>query len=90
MKLDFWLLWGFLGQAVFASRFIVQWLASERAKKSVIPIAFWLLSLGGSFMLLTYAIHIKDPIFILGQSTGFLIYIRNLTLIYKEKQAQNG
>jgi len=76
-----WLLVGFLGQALFSARFIVQWLYSERHKQSVVPIAFWFLSLGGSFTLLAYAIHRKDPVFILGQSMGFLIYTRNLVLI---------
>lgn len=90
MKLDFWLVWGLLGQMAFASRFIIQWLASEKAKRSVIPVAFWFLSLAGSIILLTYAIHIRDPIFILGQSTGLLIYIRNLTLIRREKVAERG
>ena len=77
----FWLIVGFLGQMVFSCRFFVQWVASERAKTSVIPVTFWWLSLAGSLLLLIYAVHIKDPVFILGQSTGFLIYLRNLHLI---------
>ena len=80
-----WLIIGFLGQAIFSARFIVQWLYSERHKESVVPIAFWLLSLGGSLTLLAYAIHRKDPVFILGQSMGFLIYTRNLVLIRRTR-----
>ncbi len=80
-----WLIIGFLGQAIFSARFIVQWLYSERHKESVVPIAFWFLSLGGSLTLLAYAIHRKDPVFILGQSMGFLIYTRNLVLIRRAR-----
>lgn len=82
---------GFTGQAMFFMRFFVQWLYSEKHKRSLIPTAFWYFSLAGSFMLLTYAIIKKDPVFIVGQSTGFIIYTRNLTLIkreQKEKAAQ--
>jgi len=81
----FWLGLGFLAQALFAARFLVQWIASEKAKKSVVPVAFWFLSLTGGGLLLVYAIWRRDPVFILGQSTGFLIYSRNLYLIYKER-----
>lgn len=80
-----WLGVGFVGQAFFFSRFLVQWLASERAKKSVIPMSFWYLSLGGGVVLLIYAIHLRDPVFILGQSTGAFIYLRNLYLRSKEQ-----
>ncbi len=80
-----WLIIGLVGQAIFSTRFIVQWLYSERHKQSVMPIAFWFLSLGGSLTLLAYAIHRKDPVFILGQSMGFLIYTRNLVLIRKTR-----
>jgi lipid-A-disaccharide synthase-like uncharacterized protein len=76
-----WLAIGFVAQGLFASRFFVQWIASEKAKSSVVPVSFWYLSLVGSLMLLGYAIHKRDPVFILGQSTGFLIYVRNLFLI---------
>ena len=82
-----WLVVGFAGQALFSSRFLLQWLVSEKQKKSVMPIGFWFFSLGGSLLLLVYAIHRRDPVFILGQSTGFLIYFRNLQLIYREKRA---
>ena len=85
MNNTFWLALGFVGQLIFGCRFFIQWLASERAKMSVIPVAFWWLSMGGSLLLMVYAIHIKDPVFILGQSTGFLIYARNLYFIFKNK-----
>lgn len=76
-----WILIGFLGQALFSARFLVQWWASERARRSVVPRAFWILSLFGSLVLLSYAIHRQDPVFIFGQSMGFLIYVRNLQLL---------
>lgn len=87
--MDFWLLLGFFGQSLFFMRFLLQWLASEKKKKSVIPVSFWYFSLGGAVVLLIYAIYRKDPVFILGQSLGFLIYTRNLILIarHKEKKA---
>lgn len=83
----FWLIVGFSGQAFFSGRFLLQWLASEKQKRSVMPIGFWFFSLGGSILLLIYAIHRRDPVFILGQSVGFLIYSRNLQLIFREKKA---
>ena len=76
---------GFLGQGLFASRFIVQWLYSEKKGESVIPIAFWYLSIFGGLGLLTYAVFRKDPVIITGQLFGLIIYIRNLILIYKKK-----
>ncbi|SDC08365.1 MULTISPECIES: lipid-A-disaccharide synthase N-terminal domain-containing protein [unclassified Candidatus Frackibacter] len=80
-----WVIVGFIGQAMFSLRFIIQWLASEKAKQSVIPTAFWYFSILGSLTLLTYAIHRRDPVFIVGQATGSFIYLRNLTLIKKNK-----
>lgn len=77
---------GFAGQAMFFMRFFVQWLYSEKHKRSLIPTAFWYFSLGGSCLLLTYAILKKDPVFIVGQSTGFIIYTRNLALIRREQK----
>lgn len=74
---------GFTGQALFSGRFLVQWIASERAGKSVMPLAFWYFSIAGGLTLLGYAIYRMDPVFILGQSTGVFIYIRNLYLIRK-------
>jgi len=85
-KLDFWAAFGLVAQLAFTARFVVQWLASERAGRSVMPLAFWYLSLGGSTGLLVYAVVRADPIFILGQSLGSIIYLRNLTLIYRQRQ----
>lgn len=82
-----WTLIGFGGQAVFFARFFVQWLASERRKQSVIPTAFWFLSVAGGLILLSYAIHRRDPVFIAGQSTGLFIYGRNLWFIYRRPAA---
>lgn len=76
-----WLAIGLLGQAAFFSRFLVQWIASERARRSVVPLAFWYLSLAGSLTLLVYAIHRQEPVFALGQSLGSLVYVRNLMLL---------
>jgi lipid-A-disaccharide synthase-like uncharacterized protein len=80
-----WLAVGFFAQLLFSARFIVQWIASERAGKSVVPLAFWFLSLAGGSLLLSYAIWRKDPVFIVGQCAGVLIYSRNLHLILKKK-----
>lgn len=85
-----WICFGFAAQALFAARFIVQWLASEKAGKSIVPIAFWHLSIIGGLMLLIYAIYRKDPVFILGQATGVFIYGRNLYLIFKEKKSSDA
>ena len=74
----YWFVVGFAGQAFFFSRFLVQWIASERAGRSVIPMSFWYLSLGGGLVLFAYAVHLGDPVFIVGQSTGAIIYLRNL------------
>ena len=82
----FWLTIGFLGQALFSARFIVQWIASERARKSIIPAAFWLFSVGGGATLLAYAIYRQDPVFIVGQAAGLLIYGRNIVFIWREKR----
>lgn len=83
-----WLIVGFTGQGIFASRFIIQWIVSEKKKMSVIPMVFWYISLAGSIVLLSYAIYKQDPVFILGQSTGFIIYLRNIILIKKNIAAQ--
>ncbi len=72
-------------QLFFSLRFLVQWIKSEKEKKSIIPMSFWYFSLIGSFLLLAYSIHKKDPVFILGQSMGFMIYLRNINLIFKNK-----
>ena len=80
-----WLVVGFAGQALFSARFLVQWIASEREKRSVVPVAFWWFSIAGGATLLAYAIYRLDPVFMLGQSTGILIYSRNLFLIRRER-----
>ena len=85
----FFLFIGFLGQFIFASRFIIQWIHSERKGESSIPIMFWYLSIFGGLGLLTYAIFRKDPVIILGQSFGLFIYLRNLYLIYKKRNENN-
>ncbi len=81
-----WLIVGFAGQALFSMRFLLQWLASERMKKSVIPVAVWYFSIAGGMTLLAYAIHRKDPVFIVGQATGLFIYSRNLYFIFRERK----
>ena len=82
----FFLIIGFVGQGIFASRFIFQWIYSEKKGESSIPIIFWYLSIFGGISLLTYAIFRKDPVIIVGQIFGIFIYLRNLILIYKVKK----
>lgn len=79
-----WVLVGLAGQLMFMTRFLIQWIVSEKAKKSVIPVSFWWFSIAGAAILLAYAIWRQDPVFILGQSLGFFIYARNLWLIRAE------
>jgi len=81
-----WLIVGFSGQALFSLRFLAQWLQSERLRRSVVPVAFWYFSLFGGVTLLAYAIHRRDPVFIVGQATGIFIYARNLQLIRQERR----
>ncbi len=81
---NYLLILGFAGQAFFSARFLAQWIASERERKSVVPLSFWYFSVGGGALLLIYAILRKDPVFILGQGAGLIIYARNLYLIHKE------
>jgi lipid-A-disaccharide synthase-like uncharacterized protein len=85
-----WLSVGFLGQAFFSMRFLVQWIASERKKESVFPISFWFFSIGGGLTLLVYAIYRLDPVFILGQSAGLFVYGRNLYLIRRKERSLAG
>ena len=85
-KATVWLIIGFLGQAFFFMRFVVQWIASERARKSIIPHAFWFFSIGGGVVLLIYAIYREDPVFIAGQAAGLFIYLRNIVFIRREKR----
>lgn len=83
---NLWLIIGFLGQGLFSARFVVQWLKSEREKKSVFPVAFWYFSIAGGITLFAYAVHRQDPVFIVGQLTGLFIYLRNLYfVIYEHK-----
>src|SRR6195256_4381246 len=81
IKFDGWVMLGFIAQGFFTMRFVVQWIASERARKSVIPVAFWFFSIGGGVLLLIYALYRRDPVFIAGQALGLLVYIRNLYFI---------
>lgn len=86
MSETIWIAIGLLGQAMFTSRFLVQWLVSERRKESVVPTAFWWLSILGGLTLLSYAIWRMDPVFILGQSFGVVVYARNLILIARKRR----
>ena len=81
-----WTIVGFAGQALFSGRFIAQWIVSEWRRRSVVPVAFWYFSLAGGGVLLTYAIYREDPVFIVGQGAGLLIYSRNLYLIFRERR----
>jgi lipid-A-disaccharide synthase-like uncharacterized protein len=83
---DFWVIWGVIAQLMFTLRFLLQWIASERHGNSVIPVSFWYFSLFGSFGLLIYALIRADPVFVLGQLFGSVIYIRNLMLISRHKK----
>jgi lipid-A-disaccharide synthase-like uncharacterized protein len=89
-RLDWWVLLGFVAQAFFTARFAVQWLASERAGKSVVPIAFWWCSIGGGVLLLIYALYRRDPVFILGQGFGVFVYLRNLQFVLRERRQQTA
>ncbi len=82
-----WLIIGLTGQALFSMRFLVQWLKSEKQKKSIIPTEFWYFSIAGGVTLLSYAVYKQDPVFIIGQMTGLLIYGRNLWFIAREREA---
>jgi lipid-A-disaccharide synthase-like uncharacterized protein len=86
VRLDWWLVLGFLAQALFTARFLVQWIASERAGKSVMPIAFWFFSIGGGVLLLVYALYRRDPVFILGQAFGVFVYARNLHFELRDRR----
>jgi lipid-A-disaccharide synthase-like uncharacterized protein len=83
-NLDWGILVGYVAQGMFAMRFVVQWIASERAGRSVVPTTFWIFSIGGGFMLLGYAIYRKDPVFIIGQAFGVFVYLRNLQFILRQ------
>ncbi len=83
-----WVVFGVFGQLMFMGRFLVQWIASERARRSYVPVAFWYFSIGGGVILFAYAVHRADPVFILGQSLGIFIYARNLWLIHVERRGR--
>lgn len=82
-KFDFWLAFGLIAQLLFTARFLVQWISSERAGKSVVPMAFWFFSMGGGLMTLVYGIAKREPVIILGQAMATIIYVRNIMLIIK-------
>jgi lipid-A-disaccharide synthase-like uncharacterized protein len=86
-RLDWWVLLGFVAQLFFTARFLVQWIASERAGHSVIPMAFWLFSIGGGALLLIYALYRKDAVFIAGQAFSFFVYARNLYFVMRDRKA---
>lgn len=85
-RLDWWAWVGILAQGLFTCRFLVQWIASERAGKSVVPFSFWIFSIVGGVLLLVYALYRRDPVFIAGQAFGVLIYARNVMLVMKERK----
>jgi lipid-A-disaccharide synthase-like uncharacterized protein len=87
-SMDLWKVLGLVGQATFGSRFIIQWLVSEKEGRSVIPVAFWYLSVVGAAITLVYAIHIEEPVFMLPQLAALLIYARNLYFVQREKRAK--
>jgi lipid-A-disaccharide synthase-like uncharacterized protein len=86
-RADWWLLLGFVAQGLFAMRFLVQWIASERLGRSVIPLAFWYFSIGGGVLLLIYALDRRDAVFIVGQAFGVFVYLRNLYFVLRERKA---
>ena len=87
-RLDWWVLLGLVAQALFTMRFLVQWVASERAGHSVIPLAFWLFSIGGGLLLLVYALYRRDIVFIAGQAFGVFVYLRNLQFVMRDRRAK--
>jgi len=86
-QFDVWIAIGFFAQAMFSARFLIQWIASERAGRSVVPVAFWFFSIAGGAILFAYALYRQDPVFIAGQGAGLLIYLRNLWLIFRERRS---
>ena len=85
-----WLAIGFAAQLMFSMRFIIQWIASERAQQSIVPEVFWYFSFAGGLMLFAYALYRVDPVFILGQGTGLLIYARNIHFIWRDKSRKSS
>ena len=88
LNFDWWVVLGLVAQAMFTARFVVQWVASEREGKSVIPVAFWFFSIGGGVLLLGYALYRKDLVFILGQAFGVFVYLRNLYFVLRDRDAK--
>ncbi len=86
VRLDWWVLLGFVAQLFFTMRFLVQWIASERVGHSIIPIAFWWCSIGGGLLLLVYALYRRDPVFIAGQAFGVFVYLRNLYFVLRDRR----
>ena len=86
IKFDAWVVLGFVAQGFFTMRFVVQWIASERARASVIPVAFWFFSIGGGALLLVYALYRKDAVFIAGQAFGVFVYLRNLYFVMRDRK----
>lgn len=86
-RLDWWVLLGLVAQSLFTMRFLVQWIASERAGHSIIPVAFWLFSIGGGLLLLVYALNRRDVVFIAGQAFGVFVYLRNLQFVLRDRKA---
>ena len=84
-KFDFWLAFGLIAQLFFTARFLVQWISSERAGQSVVPMAFWFFSVGGGLMTLVYGVVKREPVIILGQALATIIYVRNIMLILKNR-----
>lgn len=89
-QFDWWVVLGFVAQFMFTMRFVVQWIASEKAQRSVIPFAFWTFSLGGGSLLLVYALYKRDPVFIAGQALSIFIYVRNLQFALRERRASRA
>jgi lipid-A-disaccharide synthase-like uncharacterized protein len=87
-KFDFWLAFGLVAQLLFTARFLVQWISSERAGQSVVPMAFWFFSMGGGLMTLIYGVAKREPVIILGQAMATVIYVRNIMLIIKNRGKQ--
>ena len=87
-RFDLWLVFGLAAQLVFGSRFVLQWIASERAGRSVMPLSFWFLSIAGGLMTLVYGFVRREPVIIFGQGLSTLIYLRNVVLILRERQGR--
>jgi lipid-A-disaccharide synthase-like uncharacterized protein len=85
-RLDWWVLVGFIAQFLFTMRFLVQWVASERVGRSIIPLAFWWFSIGGGLLLFVYALYRRDPVFIAGQGFGVFVYLRNLHFVLRDRK----